>query len=866
MRKRRLLAVALLLGLGWGTGPSSAADSRVTHLAPKYREWLLDVALLLHKEEREAFLALKEDYQRDGFIQKFWVSRDPYPETPENEFKGAWYARLDQARKDYDNITEDRARTLLLHGVPSKTWKTDCQLALWPLEIWYYHREERLPAGFFIIFVEPAASGPYRLWNPIEGDDALQALFRNSGEDQNGGVALKPPDRRKAFQDMANVGTTAFERIIDRLCRGDDKIVLTAYRAVLQESVLGTFTFTEYPPPPKDTEWLATFLGLSTDLPPTAPAFSAQLTIGFPERRGDRTLVQGVLQIPRTAITASQVEGQHAYNLLLTGEVLKDEVLHESFRYRYDLPDPGPGKTQGETVPLVFERTLRPGEYTLVVRLDDLTGKRSFRESRSLLVPMATTTRPEPGVAAALQAARQSLAEPERETGALRLIPPPGETATGGVRVEAKVNGAAIRKVSFALDGKALLTKTAPPYSVDLALGKLPTPHTVRAVGLDDADKEVAVDELVLNGAPQRFAVRLREPRRGERFAKAAGETLRIQAEVQVPDGQTLERLEISLDERRVATLYQPPFSTALLLPSPAPRYVRALALLTDGSTAEDLVLLNTPGYQEHVDVPLVEVYAAVKDGQARPVLDLQPADFRVLDGGVPQQVVRWERVTDLPVSVALLIDTSASMVKSLPEAQRAALGFLRSTLSPRDRAALIPFSESPRLAVKLSNDLPTLAGALAGLQAERGTALWDSLVFGLHYLQGLGGVRGQRALLLLTDGGDRSSRFSFDEALEFARRSGVALYTVGLAVGTLEVEVRRHLTRLAEETGGRSFFPNSASDLAGIYARIQEELRSRYLLVYQPAVPGKPGEYRTVAVQVDRPGVTVEAIRGYYP
>jgi len=336
-----------------------------------------------------------------------------------------------------------------------------------------------------------------------------------------------------------------------------------------------------------------------------------------------------------------------------------------------------------------------------------------------------------------------------------------------------------------------------------------------------------------------------------------------VLAEVRVPDGQVLDRLEFYLDERRVAMLFQPPFSLPFTLPARPAGYLRAVAYLADGSTAEDLVLLNAPGYQENVDVPLVEVYAAVKDAGGRAVLDLKAGDFKVLDGGAPQQVVRFERVTDLPVAAALLIDTSASMVKSLPEAQRAAIGFLKAILSPRDRAALIPFSESPRLAVKLTNDLPLLAGALAGLQAERSTVLWDSLVFGLHYLQG---VRGQRALLLLTDGGDRSSRFSFDEALEYARRSGVTLYTVGLAVSKLDLETRKRLTRLAEETGGRSFFPDAASDLTAVYARIQEELRSRYLLVYQPAAAGKPGEYRPVSVQVDRPGMTVEAIRGYYP
>jgi VWFA-related protein len=871
MRHRRVLFFALLLGVSWGISqgvPSSAADRRIAGLAPQYRQWLAEVDLILRKEEREAFLAIKEDYQRDGFIQKFWDSRDPYPETSRNEFKETWYARLEEARKAYGSIAEDRSRILLLHGPAAQAWKTDCQLVLWPLEILYYVRSERLPSGFFVIFYQPSAGGPYRRWTPAEGTDVLVAQKSGDGDlTKRASDVPKGNGARDLAEAQIRSQSTPFERLLERSCT--EKAVLTAFRAVRQESLAGTLIFTEYPPPPRDTEWLATFLGFSTDLPKVPgddAKLTARLSVGFPEPRGNRTLVQVLLEVPRKSLAAAQVQGQGGYNLLVTGEVLKDEALHESFRYRFDLPATG----NGETVPLAFERALRPGEYTLVVRLDDLDGKRSFREARPISVPKlagAAGAPDAPAVAAALGEARRELAqEPAKEAATLRLVPPPGETATGGVRVEARVSGEAIRKVSFALDGKPLLTKAAPPYSVDLALGTLPTPHTVRAVGLDAAGREVATDELVLNGAPQRFAVRLLEPRRGERHARA-GERLRARAEVQVPDGQTLDRLEVYLDERRVAMLFQPPFSLPLTLPAPLPRYVRAVAYLADGSTAEDIVLLNAPGYQENVDVPLVEVYAAVKDARGRPVLDLQAADFKVLDGGAPQQVLRFERVTDLPVAAALLIDTSASMVKSLPEAQRAALGFLQATLSPRDRAALIPFSESPRLAVKLTNDLPLLAGALAGLQAERSTVLWDSLVFGLHYLQG---VRGQRALLLLTDGGDRSSHFSFDETLEYARRSGVTLYTVGLAVSKLDLETRKRLTRLAEETGGQSFFPDAAGDLSSVYARIQEELRSRYLLVYQPAAAGRPGEhsgkYRPVSVQVDRPGVTVEAIRGYYP
>src|SRR5262249_15313874 len=174
----------------------------------------------------------------------------------------------------------------------------------------------------------------------------------------------------------------------------------------------------------RDTEWLATFLGLSTDLPKGAPVLSGHLTVGFPEPRGNRTTVQGVVQLARKSLAPVQVEGQPAgYNLVLTGEILNEDALHESFRYRSDLPAAG----QGATVPLTFERTLRRGDYTLIVRVEDLAGKQSFRTAQPLAVPKLAAAAPDPGVKAALGEARQELAEP---AATLRLLPPPGEAST----------------------------------------------------------------------------------------------------------------------------------------------------------------------------------------------------------------------------------------------------------------------------------------------------------------------------------------------------------------------------------------------------------------------------------------------------
>jgi VWFA-related protein len=849
---RRRAALAILLATLGGIGGAAAAPAAPAAVAkkdltPEQRQWLEEEDLLIRKEEKKQFFALAGSYQRDQFIRDWWKARDPDPATPRNEFKAAWEARLDEVRGRYGNLTEDRARTFLLHGEPAAVRKTDCSQALWPLEIWTYAGgqavNDRLPRGFVLVFVQPSGVGPFRLWRPAEGFDALEAMK---------GGGMTPGEQSEA----------SFLQLLQARCNGEVYLRDGLWRAVqlvVQEEQSSLLELAYQTPGPRDTEWLATFRSGLTDLSPGAATLAAHLDLGFPGSDGGQTLVQGLLAVPKSAAKLAQLSGQGTYSFLLNGEVLREGALLESFRYRFDVPAAG----LGDVVPVAFERRLRPGSYELVVKLDDLAGGRSYRERRAIEVPKVAAVPPDPAVAAGLAAAGKEMAE-AADGAELRILPLAGPLAgpagaggtTGPLRVEAAARGDAIRKVAFYLDGKALLTKARPPWSVDVNLGDLPTPHTVRAVGLDEAGREVAADELEVNAAQQRFAVRLLEPRAGTK------RPARARAEVRVPDGRALDRVELFLDDRRVATLYQAPFLQPLA-PAGAPaHFVRAVAYLKDGESAEATVLLDAPGYVEHLDVHLVEVYAAVKDAAHRPLTDLKAADFTVKDAGVPQALSRCERMTDLPISAALLIDTSSSMAKSLPQAQRAALAFVDS-LSPKDRAAVIPFNERPLLAVKLTGDAEALHRALAGVQAVGGTAIYDSLIFALHYLQG---VRGERAILLLTDGGDRASQYSFEESLGYARRAGVTIYSIGLGIGKLDLVARTHLAKLAAETGGRSWFVDSASDLQGVYAEIGEDLRSRYLLAYQPSNAGKPGEFHPVAVQVDRPGVEVEAMTGYFP
>ncbi|HYN21565.1 MAG TPA: VWA domain-containing protein, partial [Thermoanaerobaculia bacterium] len=370
-------------------------------------------------------------------------------------------------------------------------------------------------------------------------------------------------------------------------------------------------------------------------------------------------------------------------------------------------------------------------------------------------------------------------------------------------------------------------------------------------------------DEMLLNTGPHRFSVRLVEPQPGKTY----NASLRAQAQVDVPEGDKLDRVELFLNETLVATLFQPPFIQPILVPqNQALTYVRAVAYLADGNSSEDTVLVNVPGdFTEQLDIQFVELFTSVVDSHARPVEGLSREDFKVYEDGVEQEVRRFELVRDVPIYAGVVLDTSGSMGErngnKLKAAVRGAMTFFDNVITPKDRAAVITFADEPTLAVRFTNDTEVLAGGLAGLVAEGDTALHDSLVYALHYF---GGLKGKRALILLSDGQDFGSKYTFGEALDYARRSGVAIYTVGIDLK--EFEVRTKLQRLADETGGRSFFVDVTGELGKVFETVEKELRSQYLLAYQSSNPSRDEKFRAVEVKVAKPGLEAKTLRGYYP
>lgn len=254
--------------------------------------------------------------------------------------------------------------------------------------------------------------------------------------------------------------------------------------------------------------------------------------------------------------------------------------------------------------------------------------------------------------------------------------------------------------------------------------------------------------------------------------------------------------------------------------------------------------------------VNLVEVYAAVMDADGRPVSGLTRDDFTVLEDGRPQSVTTFTEA-DFPLSVAIAIDRSFSMTKLLPLAKSGARTFL-GELRSGDQAMLVAIGSPVETVAPLSTDRESEFQTVDSLRPWGTTGLHDAIIQSIDAIQT---ARGRRALVLLSDGQDRYSEATADEALEHARRSDVMMYPVALGGRRSGL-----FADLAASTGGRWFDPRTAADVNAAMRAIASELHHQYLLGYaplRPIVPGRP-EWRTIQVRVRQPDVTVRTRAGY--
>jgi Ca-activated chloride channel family protein len=278
------------------------------------------------------------------------------------------------------------------------------------------------------------------------------------------------------------------------------------------------------------------------------------------------------------------------------------------------------------------------------------------------------------------------------------------------------------------------------------------------------------------------------------------------------------------------------------------------------------------PGPQFSASVDLVSLNITVTDPSARFVTDLQQDDFQIYEDGVKQDVTFFNR-TNLPIALSLLIDTSASMEGRLPMAQEAAIGFARR-LRDQDLAELVDFDSRVVILQPFTRNVGELEQAIRRTSAGGSTSMYNAIYIALKDLKkivatSVDEIRRQ-AIVVLSDGEDTSSLLPFEEVLDLAKRSETAIYAIGMRSneGTVNKgfkEAEFVLRQLAQETGGRAFFPNTATELAGIYAQIADELSSQYTVGYSSKNQRRDGSWRRVVVRLNRAGAVPRTKLGYF-
>ncbi len=292
------------------------------------------------------------------------------------------------------------------------------------------------------------------------------------------------------------------------------------------------------------------------------------------------------------------------------------------------------------------------------------------------------------------------------------------------------------------------------------------------------------------------------------------------------------------------------------------------------------------------VETNLTNIFFTAADKNKRFISDLKAGDIRVLEDGQPQEVFTFQQNIDLPLSIAILIDTSISEQRTLPDEKAAAQAFLESVMRPnKDEAAVVSFTGDTTLEQGFTgnidrlrraidrvefvppsgyvgggvivNGTPPISGTNQSLAGS--TAVWDAVWATSEELLGTSAEHTRRAIILLTDGDDTSSRMKIHEAIEKAQKADALIYAIGIGDRYTFNVNEGALRKIAEQTGGRAYFPQHERDLRDAFAQIQKDLREQYLVAYSPTNKARDGSYRKIQIEIVNPGLKQQNLKLNY-
>ncbi len=856
-----LLVCAVFVFLVGTSPPAGAADKKSRKQSKKQTkeelaqqlqkiplEWLIwleeQVYPLITKEQRQAFITLETEAQRKAFSERLWLLWGRQSGLG-GAFRGIYDERVALARLEFGNTVEDKARILLIHGPPVYRHDPRCRSFFKPMEFWVWPYIEGIGEDVVVLFFQRDMGQHWRMWSEVDGLEVIMERFNAASRGTQ--QLFNPTDRYSGPEFQCPDGDVTMRMLnAVRIWARDARYLkgMRSYPAIEKQG--------------KKESASNRFMEFSALLDRDAEPIDISVESDSRGARGGLVEVGFSIDVGVEELGTTPVGEIEVVQLDVVGEITSGaEVMVDRFRYLYSVPH------AGDRVGLLLDRLIRPGDYHLRLKVEDVHSKHGSvieHEFSVLALNFSEETLDayvDPAVAA-IEAELEAGKE-EEEPPVLKLVGPDGDAVSGVCRFEALARED-IRRVTFFLDNEVILTKNRPPFDIDLDLGPLPKLTAVTVVGYDASGNEIARDGYTLNVGRERFYVRLKPVSPND----SGGGQVRIAAELNIPSDGELERLELSWNEEPLATLHEPPYEASVVLNTTEQfGYLRALATLADGAEAEDIQFVNSPQFGTLVKVTAIELPVTVLDGQGNPVEDLTIDDFTIFEDKVEQTIEHFSLHRDLPVRMGIVIDTSGSMTETLPTLQRVVMGFLRDLLRPRDRAFIETFSDRPDILTGFTADFSVIENALLALYADRATSLYDAVIMGLFQFSG---VTGRRAMVVLTDGEDTASENEYSDALGYAQRMGVTIYTIGIDIATTKVSTRWQLSKLASATGGRAFFVSEKSGLDAIYGEINRELRTQYLLAFTSTSEKPLDELRKIKVEVNRKKTKVRTISGYFP
>lgn len=293
------------------------------------------------------------------------------------------------------------------------------------------------------------------------------------------------------------------------------------------------------------------------------------------------------------------------------------------------------------------------------------------------------------------------------------------------------------------------------------------------------------------------------------------------------------------------------------------------------------------------IDTEVVNVLFTAQDRNRRLLTNLTQSDIKLLEDGVPQELSAFTRQVDLPLSLSILIDVSVSQQRMLPDEKDAAISFLESVVRPsKDEVAVLSFTGETTLEQDMTNNLtrlrraienvkfvppsgyigggvvvggsvpgtPPISGRNQGIQGS--TAIWDAIWVTSREVLGASPERTRRAIILLTDGQNTSGQKRLDDAVDAAVRSEAIIYSIGIGDNFYGGVDKGTLNKVSERTGGRAFFPRDENELRQAFKQIEEEMRSQYLLAYEPSNQVRDGSFRKIEIQLVNPQLKDQKIK----